>query len=99
MPVKPPVIVDEIGRVGYDDVGLPFNSRQYVAEDRLCEGQIVKDRIDGAERQRLAVYVCKEQLSALAKKVSCKNSAGTTPAPDVDKSHGLARDCIGDGLA
>jgi hypothetical protein len=95
MPVKTAILIDEIRRVGHDDVSVAFNSRQYVAENRSCIGQIVKRRVDGAERQRLAIYVCEKKLSASAKEAGCEYPSSATTATDINEPEGLARSDIG----
>ena len=85
MPIEPPIIIDEVGRVSDDDVGIAVNSAENIAVHGLCRRQAIESRVDGAECQRFAVYVGENQLYAFAEEAGCEDPTRTTPASDINE--------------
>src|SRR5690348_15418811 len=91
MAVEAPVVIYEVGRIRYDDVGATVDAHKHVAEHCFCRWHIVNDRIDRAEGERFAVDVAEHNPCLLAKKFACDNSSCAATAPDIDEFYRPAR--------
>src|SRR4029077_3657628 len=85
MAIEPPVIIDEVGRVGDDDVGIAVNSAKNIAVHGLCRRQAIESGVDEAECQRFVVYVGEDQLDGLAEKASCEDPTHTASGSDINE--------------
>ena len=99
MPVKARRSIDEIGRIGNDEITAVVNSVERVAQHGCDVGNLIEQCIDAAVTQRLGVDVGQDHihLRSSAHEVGGIQPSRAAAAADIDDREALGGRDAGDG--